>query len=339
MPRPSLPTLLASAPKVRPHDASYFSPLIFGAACDTILFGFLVHQLNSYLSHVVSKDTFANKLALLWATAVAAATTGLGIWHTWDMFVIHYGAWNRTLVEDSRGIAWFVLLSTLMILPMQVFFAARAYRTHGCGSPILYLVLTLVAIATVSGMGLAGTVRSLRKDDQVQRLAPWLWTWNSANLLCNVVLGLAVLTSLHGGKSWGTRRDHRVFRWTRITFELLLPCTAQSLGSLVSHAARPDSPVAWVWLVPAKLYLISALGVLNSRTSLRRPVPGRSSSCHKRDDSAKGQSDPLAEIRTFPLDEHTVITKSADFEAGHHGTTYSSEPHTLIDPPVLNIAK
>jgi hypothetical protein len=35
------------------------------AACDTILFGFLVHQLNSYLSHVVSKDTFANKLALV----------------------------------------------------------------------------------------------------------------------------------------------------------------------------------------------------------------------------------------------------------------------------------
>lgn len=174
----------------------------------------------------------------------------------------------------------------------------------------------------------------------------------------------------HRERPWST--NHRSFTETslaykqslrrRITFELLLPCTAQSLGSLVSHAARPDSPVAWVWLVPAKLYLISALGkprpltfhtqltlpigVLNSRTSLRRPVPGRSSSCHKRDDSAKGQSDPLAEIRTFPLDEHTVITKSADFEAVSDGSTimtvaqssrgytiYSSLPTPLADIP------
>ncbi|KAK0440425.1 uncharacterized protein EV420DRAFT_1752727 [Desarmillaria tabescens] len=283
----------ASRPTSLPALDNTLGALYIGASLAMLLYGAICVQTFLYItSNRARSDRWWLKLLVLVIVVRTSSNAGLD---TVQQGVIMAGMY-RFLVSDfanpaaleeggaDSGVALTTYESSIIgvcsVLLMQLFFCWRIWKI-GASSLNLWMRITFMAItvplaffnfASYIAMGVLGSQHRLQTSNSPGfSLAVKLAA--SSGMAFDVIVTLAMITSLHRVRSGIIRSDHVITLLTLFTVNTNLITTLLSVGSLVTFLVLPDATVyGGISFLIAKSYLNSFLAILNSRDYLREKL-------------------------------------------------------------------
>ncbi|ESK89151.1 hypothetical protein Moror_5246 [Moniliophthora roreri MCA 2997] len=305
-----------------------FSGLLISIA----LYGVIVVQAWTYFNR--NKDNWLLRLLVLSMVVLDLAASVLEIIPYRYLLIVHFGNVLAVTSEKSiRHTMETVIISAVIAFIVQIFFASRVYvlnRLHR----VVPVFIILCAIGTLA-MGLLIGIQGIMHPSIRLLFDP------KTKLKLGLSCGLAALCDLSAtmALTWSFRMSKTGFKMTDTMLYKLLQFTV-TRGILVTLVQVSlfalyvgDDPVKLKWTAPlfcgSKVYVITMLAILNSRSSLRG------------DSSAVLVS--VRNTQNSTISERDTEQPADDLERGYvlhplnsRGAEQTSDSKSLPKPPITD---
>ncbi|ORY29569.1 hypothetical protein BCR39DRAFT_171859 [Naematelia encephala] len=287
-----------------------FGPWIMGFAFDFVLFGVMCHQLVLWLSYGHKERLFV-KVLLVWAVIAATATSCFGIALMFRLFVYGFGHYANFITLDWWG--WYTIFDPIVVCPVQLFYAERAYRLNDNKIWIPIIIVTLTVVSAAGDIA-AKVVTSKSSLSGITTIRPYFYVWFVCMLVGDLFLTVMMVLGLRRSRTGWSNTDRLVNRLMRLSVETQLPCTLVEIAILINWSVKPDSYITFFWeLFHNKTHVCAFLAVLNTQFTLRDAFESSGdTSDHKSNNYALGSA--RKQQATVDLDgikvDTTIYTES-----------------------------
>ncbi|TYJ54744.1 hypothetical protein B9479_004592 [Cryptococcus floricola] len=231
---------------------------------DTFMAGILVMQLLKYFMNQ-NKDLLSTKLIIAWSSAWTLVVSVFIHVHVAYLFIPNFGLWLPWL--EVRWIATMPIFDILAVLPIQCFFANRAYLLTERNNYLLGCVSILLLASAGGAIGLTvvfGTQETSLIG--IESSGAPLITWIATTFAADALIAASIIYGLFKSKTEWLQTHGFIPRWVRLSFEAQLPPTILALAYCIDWSIEPTSQVGAVFqCLQSKLYLIGMLYTVNSR--------------------------------------------------------------------------
>ncbi|ODN95719.1 hypothetical protein L198_04337 [Cryptococcus wingfieldii CBS 7118] len=224
---------------------------------ETFLAGVLVMQLFTYFQYQKT-DKLWTKAVVVWSAVWTMVITVYYWVYLSYLFVDNFGLWLPWL--EVRWLAKMPLFDVLAVIPVQGFFAYRAYLLMNRNKILLGVLETLFG-ATASGPTLIS--KCLPVSPQLLLM---ISAWTAVTTGADVIIAGCILAGLLRSKTGWAHTDKLVSKLVRMTFEAQLPPTFLALAYCIEWSQTPSSLLGAVFqALQSPCYMIGLLFTLNSR--------------------------------------------------------------------------
>ncbi|KAK1920921.1 hypothetical protein DB88DRAFT_475488 [Papiliotrema laurentii] len=241
------------------RPGTYIGPFVVGWSFDVLLFGVIFHQVIIWSSHFQA-ERLVTKLLVIWTFLVSFGVTVFIIHEIWDKFVLNYGVFAP--FADPRVHAIYLMLDAAVVVPVQMFYAARASRFVSKKIWLGVPVVVLIAVSVVGTVG--GTVTAVQLDAQMgwsTKLDKWLYVLLSSMTAANLLIAVWSTFGLMSSQTPRRQSDQFAVRLIRVGAETFAGPTILALASflhLVTHGGSLMN--VFFECVLGKLHVVSLLG-------------------------------------------------------------------------------
>ncbi|TYJ54085.1 hypothetical protein B9479_005271 [Cryptococcus floricola] len=230
---------------------------------ETFLAGVLVMQLFTYYQYQKS-DKIWTKLIVGWSAAWTMVITVYYWVYLSYLFVDNFGLWLPWL--EVRWLAKMPLFDVLAVIPVQAFFAYRAYLLMNRNKILIGVLGLLLLVAAGGGIGVTIVFGAQETLFGATASGPTLITWTAVTTGADVIIAGCILTGLIRSKTGWAHTDKLVSKLVRMTFEAQLPPTFLALAYCIEWSQTPSSLLGAVFqCLQSKAYLVGLMFTLNSR--------------------------------------------------------------------------
>ncbi|ODO01575.1 hypothetical protein I350_06395 [Cryptococcus amylolentus CBS 6273] len=245
---------------------------------ETFLAGVLVMQLWTYFQYQ-KMDKIWTKAIVAWSAAWTMVITVYYWVYLSYLFVDNFGLWLPWL--EVRWLALMPLFDVLAVIPVQGFFAYRAYLLMNRNKILIGILGLMLLVAAGGGVGvtivfggqetLFGATASgptLISDSLLvsPQLSLMISAWTAVTTGADVIIAGCILAGLIRSKTGWAHTDKLVSKLVRMTFEAQLPPTFLALAYCIEWSQTPSSLLGAVFQCLQSLaYTIGLLFTLNSR--------------------------------------------------------------------------
>ncbi|KAK0218332.1 hypothetical protein EDD85DRAFT_358883 [Armillaria nabsnona] len=277
---PVVPTLL-------PALDNTFGAMYIGACLSTLLCGVICVQTFFYITsnRARSDRRWLKFLVFVIVQGLDTVSQGMILAGLYRFLVSNFG--NPAALADSgvssgAGLVTYgeSIVASSSVFLVQLFFCWRIWTFSASSlnswSRITFVTLTVplafLSFASYIATGIVGSQHTLQTPNSPEfSLAVKLSA--SSGIAFDIIVTLAMITSLHQARSGISRSDHVITLLTLFTVNTNLVSTLLSVGSLVTFLVLPDATIyGGISFLLEKSYLNSFLAILNSRDYLREKL-------------------------------------------------------------------
>ncbi|ODN87146.1 hypothetical protein L198_07149 [Cryptococcus wingfieldii CBS 7118] len=229
----------------------------------TFLSGVLVMQIFTYFTYQ-RNDVKLTQVIVAWSCSWTLVITCYYWVYISYLFVDNFGLWLPWL--EVRWLAKMPVFDALAVIPVQSFFAYRAYLLMN-RNKILLAVLALL-LTTAAGGAIGTTILFGEQETLFGASAsgPALITWTAVTTGADIIIAGCILAGLLRSKTGWTHTDKLITRLVRLTFEAQLPPTFLALAYVLEWSQTPSSLLGAVFQsLQSSAYTVGLLFTLNSR--------------------------------------------------------------------------
>ncbi|WVN87781.1 uncharacterized protein L203_102976 [Cryptococcus depauperatus CBS 7841] len=232
---------------------------------DTFLAGVLAVQVFTYFQYQ-RNDKWWTKLVVGWSCTWTFVITVYYWVYISYLFINNFGLWLPWL--EVRWLAKMPTFDVLAIVPVQGFFAYRAYLLTNRNRYILAILILLLMAAFGGGVGVTAVFGGQSSLLGANKSGPTLITWTATTTAADVLIAGCILYGLLKSKTGWAHTDKLVSRLVRLVFEAQLPPTFLALAYCIEWSQTPSSLLGAVFqCLQSKAYCVGLLYTLNSRIS------------------------------------------------------------------------
>ncbi|ODN89174.1 hypothetical protein L198_06497 [Cryptococcus wingfieldii CBS 7118] len=185
---------------------------------DTFMAGILIMQLLKYFPNQ-NKDLLSTKLIIAWSSVWTLVVSVFIQAHVSYLLIPNFGLWLSPWLE-VRWIATMPIFDILAVLPIQCFFANRAYLLTERNNYLLGCV-SLLLLASVGGaIGLTVVFGSQETSlIGIESSGAPLITWIATTFAADALIAASIIYGLFKSKTGWLQTHGFIPRWVRLSFE------------------------------------------------------------------------------------------------------------------------
>ncbi|WWC88629.1 uncharacterized protein L201_003542 [Kwoniella dendrophila CBS 6074] len=244
-------------------------PFLVGCLWDAILFGVVTQQYIDWCRYSSATEGRLIKYITHWVALASTLWTGTVIFYNMRSFVYYFG---RFIVFTFVDIAllWPVL-GVIMSIPIQFFYALRAYRLHQDNKCLLILFSLMILAEAGLTMAIAIVAAPLQTIFEAGEVNDIVRAWQVVTLCTDVLMTATLAWGLWRSRTGWSHTDALVKKLLLITIETQLAPTLVMTAFVISWSLKPTSTLGIFFDVAIpKAYEVGYLATLNSRYSLRQ---------------------------------------------------------------------
>ncbi|WVQ81359.1 hypothetical protein IAT38_003482 [Cryptococcus sp. DSM 104549] len=230
---------------------------------DTFLAGVLLMQIVTYFQYQKT-DKWWTRTIVAWSCLWTLTITVYYWVYISYLFIDNNGLWLPWL--EVKWLAKMPLFDVLAVVPVQSFFAYRAFLLTNRSKIVLMILILLLMAAFGGGVGVTIVFGSQPTLLGADKSGPTLITWTATTTAADVIIAGCILWGLLKSKTGWAHTDKLVTRFMRLTFEAQLPPTFLALAYCIEWSLTPSSLLGAVFqCIQSKAYCVGLLFTLNSR--------------------------------------------------------------------------
>ncbi|KAG7544278.1 hypothetical protein FFLO_03317 [Filobasidium floriforme] len=251
------------------HKFLNLGGFLFGALVDATLFGMMMVMLGYWVSYV-PKERLHVKVILVWVVLCAIACTGYNCHLIWYHFIQNFGKWTPFVM--AKWVGWWAIFDTITVIPVQAFYAERAFRLMGNNWWLLGVIVLGMACQASASIAVAVITATTPGFEQVEATKAVVYIWLTATLFVDLCLTGSIIYGLLKSKTGYSETSRLINRLVMITVESSLAATLAAVGFMINYCiCGSDNLFMLFWeMFHPKLYVIPFIAVLNSRLDLQR---------------------------------------------------------------------
>ncbi|KAI9638981.1 uncharacterized protein MKK02DRAFT_31247 [Dioszegia hungarica] len=239
-------------------------PMYFGTGIDMLCLGVILCQFVFWKVRLEREERWPLRSLIYWITVGSVAHTAFVQAYGMSVFVTGYG----DPINIFRG--WWVkgdcLFELLVAMPIEVLYAVRAYQLWGRPKVIRY-GLPFVSICSVA-VGIANLVLG-EPDPLSSTTSRYFISWVATLFTIDWLLSGLIIIALIRKRSGVGHTDRLVMRIVILSAEAQLIPSLVTAGLIIKALVAPKSLIVLVFIFVPKVWVITAMIVINSRKELR----------------------------------------------------------------------
>ncbi|WRT66335.1 uncharacterized protein IL334_003290 [Kwoniella shivajii] len=268
----------AAKERVLSDPVSILLPFLLAFVLDAMLYGILIQQYFFWLFHSASKERRPTRVVVSATCMLSTVKTLFTNYWMVLLFAKDFGThWSKFF--DGVFLAWCAVWGGLILPIAQTFFAIRAYRLNGNTLIVPIIIVPLLLVEMAGGIGIRITashdVISSQSNGARELEATFVFLYTIGGAVTDIALMIMICVGLRRSRTGWSNTDRLIKKLVLISLEAQIPGTLISVATALEYGISPTSSwIAVFAIIQPKVYIVSLLVLLNTRSSIKRTLEG-----------------------------------------------------------------